>query len=96
MHTEKFRSAIAGNTVAQSDPATTGLPSSALQIEPTSPDLPFGVWWGSATRSSAKWTAEQGMNLMSSTLLSEDTGVPFHELQAEQIQVSPQILHSQP
>ena len=31
------------------------------------------------------WTAEQGMNLMSSTLLSEDTGVPFDELQAEQI-----------
>ncbi|HEY4603858.1 MAG TPA: hypothetical protein VIH08_05925 [Blastococcus sp.] len=27
----------------------------------------------------------QGMNLMSSTLLSEDTGVPFDELQAEQI-----------
>jgi alkanesulfonate monooxygenase SsuD/methylene tetrahydromethanopterin reductase-like flavin-dependent oxidoreductase (luciferase family) len=26
------------------------------------------------------------MNLMSSTLLTEDTGVPFHELQAEQIQ----------
>ena len=27
------------------------------------------------------------MNLMSSTLLTEDTGVPFHELQAEQIQM---------
>jgi alkanesulfonate monooxygenase SsuD/methylene tetrahydromethanopterin reductase-like flavin-dependent oxidoreductase (luciferase family) len=26
------------------------------------------------------------MNLMSSTLLTEDTGVPFHQLQAEQIQ----------
>jgi len=25
------------------------------------------------------------MNLMSSTLLTEDTGVPFDELQAEQI-----------
>jgi alkanesulfonate monooxygenase SsuD/methylene tetrahydromethanopterin reductase-like flavin-dependent oxidoreductase (luciferase family) len=33
------------------------------------------------------WTAEQGMNLMSSTLLTEDTGVPFHRLQAEQIQM---------
>jgi hypothetical protein len=27
------------------------------------------------------------MNLMSSTLLTEDTGVPFDELQAEQIQL---------
>ena len=26
------------------------------------------------------------MNLMSSTLLTEDTGVPFHQLQAEQIE----------
>nr|BFF16916.1 hypothetical protein GCM10025730_04370 [Promicromonospora thailandica] len=26
------------------------------------------------------------MNLMSSTLLTEDTGIPFHRLQAEQIQ----------
>ena len=26
------------------------------------------------------------MNLMSSTLLTEDTGVPFHRLQAEQVQ----------
>ena len=30
---------------------------------------------------------QQGMNLMSSTLLTEDTGVPFHQLQAEQIQM---------
>lgn len=29
--------------------------------------------------------ADLGMNLMSSTLLTEDTGVPFHQLQAEQI-----------
>ena len=34
----------------------------------------------------AEWTAEQGLNLMSSTLLTEDAGVPFHVLQAEQIQ----------
>ncbi len=41
---------------------------------------------GSRTRATAEWTAQQGMNLMSSTLLTEDTGVPFHQLQAEQIQ----------
>ena len=32
---------------------------------------------------------QQGMNLMSSTLLTEDTGVPFDELQAEQIAALP-------
>ena len=40
-----------------------------------------------AAAATAEWAAEQGMNLMSSTLLTEDTGVPFHQLQAEQIQL---------
>src|SRR5205823_5326436 len=43
------------------------------------------IWWGSGTRETAVWTGTQGMNLMSSTLLLEDTSVPFDELQAEQI-----------
>ena len=34
-----------------------------------------------------EWAAQQGLNLMSSTLLTEDAGVPFHELQAEQIRL---------
>jgi alkanesulfonate monooxygenase SsuD/methylene tetrahydromethanopterin reductase-like flavin-dependent oxidoreductase (luciferase family) len=42
---------------------------------------------GVARANTAEWAAEQGMNLMSSTLLTEDTGVPFDELQAEQIQL---------
>ena len=57
-----------------------------LPIQPQSPGLPERIWWGSGTRQTAVWAAEQGMNLMSSTLLVEDTGVPFDELQAEQIQ----------
>lgn len=83
-HAELFRAAIAGAGVARADPKMTGV-DGALSIEPQSPGLPDRIWWGSGTRSSAVWTAEQGMNLMSSTLLTEDTGVPFHELQAEQI-----------
>nr|CAA9323203.1 MAG: Alkanal monooxygenase alpha chain [uncultured Nocardioidaceae bacterium] len=61
-------------------------PPGLLRIEPHSPGLRDRIWWGAATRQTAEWTAEQGMNLMSSTLLAEDTGVPFHQLQAEQIQ----------
>jgi len=49
------------------------------------PGLVDRIWWGSGTRESAVWGAERGMNLMSSTLLLEDTQVPFDELQAEQI-----------
>jgi alkanesulfonate monooxygenase SsuD/methylene tetrahydromethanopterin reductase-like flavin-dependent oxidoreductase (luciferase family) len=61
-------------------------PPGLLRIEPHSPGLRDRIWWGAGTRATAEWTAGQGMNLMSSTLLTEDTGVPFHQLQAEQIQ----------
>jgi alkanesulfonate monooxygenase SsuD/methylene tetrahydromethanopterin reductase-like flavin-dependent oxidoreductase (luciferase family) len=61
-------------------------PPGLLRIEPHSPGLRERIWWGAGTRQTAEWAAEQGMNLMSSTLLSEDTGVPFHQLQAEQVE----------
>jgi alkanesulfonate monooxygenase SsuD/methylene tetrahydromethanopterin reductase-like flavin-dependent oxidoreductase (luciferase family) len=85
-HTELFRAAIAGAGVATANPQMTGRTGS-LAIQPQSPGLTDRIWWGSGTRGTATWTAEQGMNLMSSTLLTEDTGVPFAELQAEQIRI---------
>ncbi len=61
-------------------------PPGLLRIEPHSEGLRDRIWWGAGSRATAEWAGEQGMNLMSSTLLTEDTGVPFHQLQAEQIQ----------
>jgi alkanesulfonate monooxygenase SsuD/methylene tetrahydromethanopterin reductase-like flavin-dependent oxidoreductase (luciferase family) len=61
-------------------------PPGLLRVEPHSPGFRERIWWGAGSRGTAEWAAEQGMNLMSSTLLTEDTGVPFHELQAEQIE----------
>ncbi|WP_262106465.1 LLM class flavin-dependent oxidoreductase [Arthrobacter sp. Marseille-P9274] len=86
-HTEVFRHAIAGAGVAEADPQLTGGATGLLPIQPTSYDLPQRIWWGAGTRKTAVWAAERGMNLMSSTLLTEDTGVPFDELQAEQIRM---------
>ena len=79
-----FREAIRGVPVAHANPQMTGS-NQPLAINPQSPGLSERIWWGSGTRKTAQWTGEQGMNLMSSTLLTEDTGVPFDELQAEQI-----------
>jgi alkanesulfonate monooxygenase SsuD/methylene tetrahydromethanopterin reductase-like flavin-dependent oxidoreductase (luciferase family) len=82
--TALFRAAIAGAGVAPADAG--GRPSETLlAIQPQSPGLADRIWWGSGTRETAVWAGEQGMNLMSSTLLLEDTQVPFDELQAEQI-----------
>ena len=82
--TEVFRAAIAGAGVAPANPQMTGT-NGMLPIQPQSPGLADRIWWGSGTRATAEWAGAQGMNLMSSTLLTEDTGVPFDELQAEQI-----------
>ncbi len=82
--TEIFRAATAGAGVVRADAG--GRPSDMmLPVQPQSPGLSERIWWGSGTRESAAWVGEQGMNLMSSTLLLEDTEVPFDELQAEQI-----------
>jgi alkanesulfonate monooxygenase SsuD/methylene tetrahydromethanopterin reductase-like flavin-dependent oxidoreductase (luciferase family) len=84
-HTELFRAAIAGAPVVAADPGMGG--GGRLPIQPRSEGLPERIWWGAGTRKTGVWTAEQGMNLMSSTLLTEDTGVPFDQLQAEQIEL---------
>jgi alkanesulfonate monooxygenase SsuD/methylene tetrahydromethanopterin reductase-like flavin-dependent oxidoreductase (luciferase family) len=81
-----FRAAISGEGVVRADAG--GRPGDVLlPVQPHSPGLSERIWWGSGTRESAAWVGEQGMNLMSSTLLLEDTEVPFDELQAEQIAI---------
>ncbi|MGC4961053.1 LLM class flavin-dependent oxidoreductase [Gordonia sp. DT218] len=86
-HADVFLKVIDGNGFAQPNPQPMfPNPPGPLPIEPQSPGLRDRIWWGAGSRATAEWTAQQGMNLMSSTLLTEDTGVPFHKLQAEQIQ----------
>lgn len=86
-HTRVFLEVIEGKGFAQPNPRPMfPNPPGLLRVEPYAEGLRDRIWWGAGTRATAEWTAEQGMNLMSSTLLTEDTGVPFHQLQAEQIQ----------
>jgi alkanesulfonate monooxygenase SsuD/methylene tetrahydromethanopterin reductase-like flavin-dependent oxidoreductase (luciferase family) len=86
-HARVFLEVITGEGFAQPNPRPMfPNPPGLLRVEPHSPGLRDRIWWGAGTRRTAEWTGEQGMNLMSSTLLTEDTGVPFHQLQAEQIQ----------
>ncbi len=85
-HTELFLAAIAGAAVVQADAKMAG-GIGRLAIQPQSPRLCLSASGGApGSRATGVWTAEQGMNLMSSTLLTEDTGVPFGDLQAEQIE----------
>lgn len=85
-HAEVLLEVLQGDGFAQPNPRPMfANPPGLLRIEPHSPGLRDRIWWGAGTRATAEWTGRQGMNLMSSTLLTEDTGVPFHRLQAEQI-----------
>lgn len=85
-HTRVFLDVIEGRGFAEPNPRPMfPNPPGLLRIEPHSEGLRERIWWGAGTRATAEWTAEQGLNLMSSTLLTEDTGVPFHQLQAEQL-----------
>ncbi|WP_114423556.1 LLM class flavin-dependent oxidoreductase [Nocardioides houyundeii] len=87
-HTEVLLEVLKGDGFAQPNPRPMfPNPPGLLGIEPHSPGLRERIWWGAGSRATAQWAGEMGMNLMSSTLLTEDTGVPFHQLQAEQIQM---------
>jgi alkanesulfonate monooxygenase SsuD/methylene tetrahydromethanopterin reductase-like flavin-dependent oxidoreductase (luciferase family) len=84
--TALFRAAISGAGVVHADVG--GRPGDAmLPVQPQSPGLADRIWWGSGSRETDVWASEQGMNLMSSTLLLENTQVPFDQLQAEQIEL---------
>jgi alkanesulfonate monooxygenase SsuD/methylene tetrahydromethanopterin reductase-like flavin-dependent oxidoreductase (luciferase family) len=86
-HTRTFLELLDGKGFAQPNPRPMfPNPPGLLRLEPHSAGLRNRIWWGAGNRQTAEWAAEQGMNLMSSTLLTEDTGVPFHQLQAEQIE----------
>ena len=86
-HADVFLRLLEGEGFAEPNPSPMfPNPPGLLRLEPHSPGLRDRIWWGAGTRATAEWTAKQGLNLMSSTLLTEASGVPFHVLQAEQIQ----------
>lgn len=88
-HFALFLRAIEGEGLAERDPNSPFGGGHGMQrIEPHSPGLRSRVWWGAGNSDSAEWAGRVGVNLMSSTLVTEAKGgMPFDELQAEQIDV---------
>ena len=91
-HFDLFLRAIEGEGLAEPDPSSpfgggpaAGSGSGRVRVEPHSPGLRSRIWWGAGTRETAEWAGRIGVNLMSSTLLTEDRGIPFDLLQAEQL-----------
>lgn len=89
---ETFLAAIDGQGMARAASAEDQYPrmfqaGTPLPVFPHSPGLREHIWWGAGSRPTAEQAARDGVNLMSSTLVTEATGQSLAEIQAEQIQL---------
>lgn len=86
-HTEVALQVLEGQGFAEPSPHPMfPNPPGLLPLEPHSPGLRRRIWWGAGSDATARWAAQQGMHLMSSTLKDDETGEPFHVQQRRQIQ----------
>src|ERR1700750_453825 len=78
-HAAVFLEVLKGEGFAQPNPRPMfSNPPGLLRVEPHAPGLRDRIWWGAASQATAKWTGEMGMNLQSSTLISNESDDPFH------------------
>ena len=87
---EKFMAAIDGYGMATAAPLENQYPNmyqpgSQLPVFPHSPELRKNIFWGSGTHRTAEQAAKDGVNLMSSTLVSETSAETLGEIQVDQI-----------
>lgn len=87
-HAEVFLDLLRGQGFAQPNPRPMfPNPPGLLRLEPFSEGLRERIWWGSGSNATAVWAAKLGMNLQSSTLKDDESGLPFHVQQADQIRL---------
>jgi alkanesulfonate monooxygenase SsuD/methylene tetrahydromethanopterin reductase-like flavin-dependent oxidoreductase (luciferase family) len=86
-HAQVLLEVLRGEGFAQPNPRPMfPNPPGLLRPEPHSDGLRDRIWWGAASQQTATWAAEIGVNLQSSTLITNESDKPFHVQQAEQIQ----------
>src|SRR5690349_15054629 len=85
-HAEVFLQMLKGEGFGQPNPRPM-FPNAPglLRLEPFSPGLRERIWWGAASTDTAVWTAQLGLHLMSSALVVDESGEPFHVQQRKQI-----------
>ena len=78
-HASVFLELLKGEGFAQPNPRPMfPNPPGLLRLEPHSGGLRERIWWGAASTATAVWAAQEGMNLMSSTLVFDESGEPLH------------------
>jgi alkanesulfonate monooxygenase SsuD/methylene tetrahydromethanopterin reductase-like flavin-dependent oxidoreductase (luciferase family) len=87
-HAEVLLEVLRGRGFAQPNPRPMfPNPPGLLRVEPHSEGLRERIWWGASSNATAAWAARMGMNLQSSTLKNDESGLPFHVQQADQIRI---------
>jgi alkanesulfonate monooxygenase SsuD/methylene tetrahydromethanopterin reductase-like flavin-dependent oxidoreductase (luciferase family) len=85
-HAEVFLDVIKGEGFAQPHPRPMfPNPPGLLRVEPHAEGLRDRIWWGSSSNATARWAAQLGLNLQSSTLKTDESGEPLHVQQRKQI-----------
>ncbi len=85
-HAKVFLELLKGEGFAQPNPRPMfPNPPGLLRLEPHSPGLRDRIWWGAGSSATAVWAAQEGLNLMSSTLVFDESGEPLHVQQRRQI-----------
>jgi len=86
-HTLAFLEVLKGEGFAKPNPRPMfPNPPGLLRVEPHSEGLRDRIWWGSSSNATARWAAQLGMNLQSSTLKDDESGEPLHIQQRKQIE----------
>ena len=86
-HAELALQVLQGEGFAQPSPQPMfPNPPGLMRPEPHSEGLRQRIWWGAGSDATARWAAQKGMNLMSSTLKDDESGEPFHIQQRQQIE----------
>ncbi|MFH5822374.1 LLM class flavin-dependent oxidoreductase [Georgenia sp. AZ-5] len=82
----RLRAALRGEPVAVlGKDGPYGRAGTKLTVTPHAPGLADRLWYGPGSRATAERTGREGMNLLVSTLNTEDTGQNFEEGQRQQI-----------
>jgi alkanesulfonate monooxygenase SsuD/methylene tetrahydromethanopterin reductase-like flavin-dependent oxidoreductase (luciferase family) len=79
----RFLRMVGGEAVATA--GTQGIEVFSDRVQPHSPGLRQRVWYGAGSLRSATWAAEQGLNLLTSSVVTGAEGTDFAAIQGEQV-----------